>query len=80
MEEQIGIKRIYTGSVVEANYLLELLRENGIEAMLRNTLEESVITGWASGAPEDSALIYVTENHYDLALRIINEYLQEPKE
>lgn len=80
MEELVGIKRVYTGSIVEANYLLELLRENGIEAMLRNTLEESIIAGWASGSPEDSALIYVTENHYDLALKIINEYLQEPKE
>jgi len=77
MEEQVGIKRIYTGSVVEANYLLELLRENGIEAMLRNTLEESIIAGWASGAPEDSALIYVTENHYDQALKIIEAYQKE---
>lgn len=80
MEEQAGIKRIYTGSIVEATYLMELLQENGIEAMLRNTLEESIIAGWASGAPEDSALIYVTEDHYDLALNIINEYLQYPKE
>jgi len=77
MEEQEGIKRVYTGSIVEAGYLIELLHENGIDAMLRNTLEESVIAGWASGAPEDSALIYVTENHYDLALKIITEYLKE---
>jgi hypothetical protein len=77
MEEQSEIKWIYTGSIVEANYLLELLRENGIEAMLRNTLEESVIAGWASGAPEDSALIYVTENHYDQALKIIEDYQKE---
>ncbi|HOW26002.1 MAG TPA: DUF2007 domain-containing protein [Bacteroidales bacterium] len=77
MEEQAGIKRVYTGSIVEATYLMELLQENGIEAMLRNTLEESIIAGWASGAPEDSALIYVTENHYEQALNIIQEYQKE---
>ena len=77
MEEQAGIKRVYTGSIVEATYLIELLQENGIEAMLRNTLEESIIAGWASGAPEDSALIYVTENHYEQALNIIQEYQKE---
>ncbi|MBP6977187.1 MAG: DUF2007 domain-containing protein [Bacteroidales bacterium] len=80
MEEQVEIKHVYTGSIVEATYLMELLQENGIEAMLRNTLEESVIAGWASGSPEDAALIFVTENHYDLALKIINEYLQQIKE
>ncbi len=79
MEEQEGIKRIYTGSIVEAEFLMEVLRENGIEGMLRNTLEESIIAGWASGAPEDSALIYVTESNYDKAIGIIREYLDESK-
>ncbi|HNS18057.1 MAG TPA: DUF2007 domain-containing protein [Bacteroidales bacterium] len=80
MEEQEGIKRVYTGSIVEAEYLIEILRKNGIEAMLRNTLEESVIAGWASGSPEDAALIYVTENHLVRASEIISEYLKESKE
>lgn len=76
MEENEGIKRIYTGSLVEAEYLMEILKENGIEPMLRNTLSESMIAGWASGAPEDAALIFVTDDHYEKASQIVQEYLR----
>lgn len=76
MEEKEGIKRVYTGSLVEAEYLMEILKENGIESMLRNTLSESMIAGWASGAPEDAALIFVTDDHYEKATQIVQEYLR----
>jgi hypothetical protein len=80
MEEQEGIKRVYTGSIVEAEFLITVLKENGIEAMLRNTLEESTIAGWASGAPEDAAMLFVTENHYKKALKAIEEYFKSTGE
>lgn len=74
MQEQDGIKRVFTGSLVEAEYIIELLEENSIEAMLRNTLEESMIAGWASGAPEDAALIFVEEHNFDKAKQLIEDY------
>lgn len=75
MTEQDGIKHVYTGSNLEAKYILELLEENGISGMLRNTLRESVIAGWASGAPDDAGLIFVTDHEYDQAKKIIDAYL-----
>jgi hypothetical protein len=62
--------------LVEAEYLASVLKDSGIEAMLRNTLEESMIAGWASGAPEDAVLLFVTENHYDKAVKVIEEYFK----
>ncbi len=74
MEEKDGLKMVFTGSFIEASYIRSLLEENGIGAMVRNTLEESMAAGWASGAPEDAGLVFVVENHEKEALRLIEEY------
>ena len=68
--------QVYTGSIVEAKFLVEILNENNITAILRDTLEESVIAGWGSGSPEDSALIFVENALAEKALKVINDYLQ----
>jgi hypothetical protein len=43
MSEHEGLKCVFTGSVLEANYLKSLLEENGIGAMVRNTMEKVLL-------------------------------------
>jgi hypothetical protein len=76
MNENDDLKRVFTGSFVEAQFIASLLEENGIGALVRNTLEESLIAGWASGAPEDAGLVFVSEQHLDQAKILIEEYLK----
>lgn len=68
--------QVYTGSIVEANFINEILKENGIGSILRDTLNESIIAGWGSGSPEDSALIFVENEMSAKAKKIIEDYLQ----
>lgn len=70
-----SIKLVFTGSAIEAGFIAEILEENGINSILRNTLEESIIAGWASGSPEDSGLVYVENKDEELATELINNYL-----
>ena len=74
MNNQDELVQVYTGSVVESNYIKELLEENGIGAMVRDTLSESMVAGWASGAPEDSALVFVARHDEVAARKFIGEY------
>ena len=76
MSDQDGLKNVFTGSVLEADYIKTLLEESGIGAMVRNTMGESMVAGWVSGAPEDSGLVFVTESHEQEARKIIEEYLK----
>jgi hypothetical protein len=62
---------VFTGSKIEANYIKGVLEEGGIGAMVRNTLEESTIAGWVSGAPEDSCRVFVTEHDKEKAEELI---------
>ena len=75
MNENDELKQVFTGSFVEAQFIGSLLEDNGIGAMVRNTLDESVIAGWASGSPEDAGLVYVAESHEEKAKTPIAEYL-----
>ncbi len=68
--------QVYTGSIVEANFINEILKENGVGSILRDTLNESIIAGWGSGSPEDSALIFVENEMSAKAKKIIEDYLQ----
>jgi hypothetical protein len=73
------LKRVFTGSFVEAKFIASMLEENGIGAFTRNTLNESIIAGWASGSQEDAGLVYVTAYHVDKAEAIIEEYQKSQK-
>lgn len=68
--------QVYTGSIVEANFINEILKENGVGSILRDTLNESIIAGWGSGSPEDSALIFVENEMSAKTMKIIEDYLQ----
>jgi hypothetical protein len=76
MNDHDDLKNVFTGSVLEADFIKSLLEENGIGAMVRNTLGESVVAGWASGAPDDAGLVYVIESHEEEAIKLIKEYLK----
>jgi hypothetical protein len=76
MNDKEGLKHVFTGTVIEANFIRSLLEENGIGALVRNTLGESLVAGWVSGAPDDSGLVYVAENHEEQAKSLIEEYQQ----
>ena len=69
------VKLVFTGSAIEASFIAEILEEDGIPFILRDTLDESIIAGWASGSPEDSGLIYVENSDFDRADEVIKVYL-----
>ncbi|MBG0780938.1 MAG: DUF2007 domain-containing protein [Bacteroidales bacterium] len=70
------LKLVYTGSIIEAGYLAEILEKNNLTSILRDSLGESVIAGWASGSPEDAARLYVETTHYEAAKKLIDDYLK----
>ncbi len=73
------IKRVYTGSDVEAMYLEDLLKKNGIGSIRRNRLQSSIDAGWANGSPEDSTQLYVESSNLERANELLEEYFKSRK-
>lgn len=77
MSEEIQL--VYTGSRAEGLWVQEILKENGIGSILKDTLASSVQGGWADGSPADSLLIYVENNNFEKAKSILEEYFAKRK-
>lgn len=75
MQDDDDLKLVFTGTVVEAGFLKSILEENGIGALMRDTLNESIVAGWVSGSPDDAGLLYVAAEHEEAARKLVNEYL-----
>ena len=66
--------KIFTGSDIEANYVAALLKENKIDHIIENQLNQSISAGWVSGSQENSSIIRVNIEDSQKALQLINEY------
>lgn len=74
MKEEI--KLVFTGSLIEADFIEEILFEHGIGVLKRNSMDESLIAGWASGSPEDACELFVEAENEDKATALVAEYLK----
>lgn len=70
------IKIVYKGSRAEGLWIQEVLKEEGIGAILKDTLSSSVQAGWADGYPEDAVRIFVESINFDKAEQIIKGYFE----
>ena len=67
------IKRIYSGSVINAAFIGSVLEENGIQFLIRNFQEESLVAGWAAGTIKGDASVFVFGKDYDKAMLLLDE-------
>ena len=67
------IKRIYSGSLVNAEFIVSVLEDNDIQFLIRNFQEESLVAGWAAGTIKGDASVYVFEKDYDKAMLLLDE-------
>ena len=67
------IKRVYSGSVINAEFIGSVLANNGIKFLIRNFQEESLVAGWAAGTIKGDASVYVFTEDYDKAMLLLDE-------
>ena len=67
------IKQIYSGSVVNAEFIGSVLEENNIQFLIRNFQEESLVAGWAANVIKGEASVYVFAKDYDRAMLLLDE-------
>lgn len=67
------LKRIYSGSLVNAEFIGSVLEENDIQFLIRNFQEESLLAGWAANTIKGEASVYVFEKDYEKAMLLLDE-------
>ena len=56
-----------------------MLEEEGVGAILKDTLSASIQAGWADGYPEDAVRIFVESINFEKAKQIIEDYFENRK-
>ena len=79
------LKRIYSGSVVDAEFIGSVLEDNDIQFLIRNFQEESLVAGWAANTIKGDASVFVFEKDYEKAMQLLaeieaSEMEEEPEE
>lgn len=71
-----NLTQVFIGSDIEANYILSILKENNIDCIIENILNQSITAGWASGSSYSSTIIRVNDIDADKSSALINEYMK----
>ena len=78
------LKRIYSGSLVNAEFIGSVLEDNDIQFLIRNFQEESLLAGWAANTIKGEASVFVFDKDYDKAMLLVDEMeaseREEPEE
>ena len=72
MSSEDEIKRVYTGSEVNVQYLQQLLQEKNIETIVRNEFQSGLRGGFGGGLPGQVQLL-VPASHYEEAAKLSKE-------
>lgn len=62
---------VFVGTALNANYLKSVLNKNGIECIVRDSLRESSIAGFAAASSDNAASVYVEEQDLEKAEEIV---------
>ena len=67
------IKKVYTGSYMNAEFISSVLEQNGIRFLIRNYQQEGLVAGWAAGTIKGEAAVYVFSEDYDKAMLLLDD-------
>lgn len=76
MAEEEKLVLVFTGSLLDAEFIKHILEENGIGALLKNKFNESLVAGWVSGGPKDAGRVFVAHKNLIRAKRIVQTYIE----
>ena len=67
------LKKVYTGSYMNAEFIGSVLDQNNIRFLIRNYQQESLVAGWAANVIKGEAAVYVFSEDYDKAMLLLDD-------
>jgi hypothetical protein len=67
---------LFTGSEINANILKEILNDNQIGCLVKNEMRSGLTAGFGGGYLEAEASLYVTNEHFERAKVLLDEFLK----
>lgn len=74
MEKREDLKFLYSGTEINVSVLQQILEENNIASLIRNDMQLGMAAGFGGGLSGFAAKLYVTEEDFDAAQAILEEF------
>lgn len=74
MEKREDLKFLYSGTEINVTVLQQMLEENDIASLIRNDMQSGMAAGFGGGLSGFAANLYVTEQDFDAARAILDEF------
>jgi len=71
---------VFSGSTVDASFINSHLETNGIETIIRNKAEESMLAGWVDSNGILGTQIFVTAENYEKAEKLVRQFMNSREE
>ena len=62
---------IYSGSLINAQFIENVLDKNNIKCMVKDDYQNSIIAGWVSPGSENSVRVFVAKKDVEAAKEVI---------
>ncbi|MDP4185766.1 MAG: DUF2007 domain-containing protein [Bacteroidota bacterium] len=69
---------IFSGSLIQVEFVKEQFEEHGIDCIVKNEFQEGISAGYVVGTPT-SVDIYVREEDYEKAIEILKDLGESPR-
>ncbi len=70
------IYEIFSGSTVDASFINQYIESHGIETIIKNKMDESIMAGWVDPNSTVGTQIYVLAENFEKAERLVREYME----
>ena len=67
------LKKVYTGSYMNAEFIGSVLDQNDIRFLIRNYQQEGLLAGWAANVIKGDASVYVFTEDYNKAMLLLDD-------
>jgi hypothetical protein len=71
---------VFSGSTVDASFIRLHLEANGVESIVRNKTDESLLAGWVDPNGITGTQIFVIAENFEKAEKLVREYLDSREE
>jgi len=78
--KEYDLVSVFVGSGINARYLEALLSQSNISSLLKNELQQAAHGGYGGPSTEDSCELFVEQQDYELAEKLIFEFQNSKKD
>ena len=75
MKNEKDLYLVFTGSQIDGSFIKEMLEDNDIGVLIKNSYSQSIMAGWIESSPNNDIQVFVTGENFMKAGNLIEVFM-----